>query len=151
MRATVLVVEDNERFAAVVLSALRAAGFYAICAHNAGDALRLAAKWRPIHLAVVDVSLPGMNGLRLAPLLVGLQPDMCLMIMSGCEPDAAESFCRPRNLPFFKKPIAIPNFVETVRRTISEHWGHAAADDRLIHQAPVTIAAGRPKARAAAY
>ena len=59
--AMVLVVDDDPEFREIVLMALTRAGFTALAAANAPNALAMLAKIRP-SLILVDVMMPGMSG-----------------------------------------------------------------------------------------
>jgi len=62
--ATVLVVDDNEKIVDVLAEYLRADGYTAVTAADGPAALAVAAEQHP-DLALVDVMLPGIDGLEL--------------------------------------------------------------------------------------
>lgn len=62
MADRILVVEDDTTIARVVSTALRAAGFEPIVASRGDDALTMA-KRQPFALVVLDLTLPGLDGL----------------------------------------------------------------------------------------
>jgi DNA-binding response OmpR family regulator len=59
----VLVVEDDERIARLILRSLRQAGFEGYYASDGQSGLALLAKVRP-HLVLLDLAMPRMNGLE---------------------------------------------------------------------------------------
>ncbi|EHK63223.1 response regulator [Achromobacter arsenitoxydans] len=59
---TILVIEDDERFAGILGDLAREMGFGCIAAHNATDGLTLAAQRRPDAI-VLDMNLPDFSGL----------------------------------------------------------------------------------------
>ena len=61
---TILVVDDNPMVREVVQGMLNAAGFHALSAEDAATALALYAS-NPIDAAMIDVDMPGMNGIDL--------------------------------------------------------------------------------------
>jgi two-component system, OmpR family, alkaline phosphatase synthesis response regulator PhoP len=61
---TVLVVDDNEKIVSVLAEYLRAEGYEALTADDGNAALAAAALKRP-DLALVDIMLPGVDGLEL--------------------------------------------------------------------------------------
>lgn len=73
MTARVLVVEDDETVSEVVVSYLRNAGYDVSCAGDGVSALRLAGQSLP-DLVVLDLMLPGMNGLEVCRRLRSLGP-----------------------------------------------------------------------------
>ncbi|OGT88652.1 MAG: hybrid sensor histidine kinase/response regulator [Gammaproteobacteria bacterium RIFOXYD12_FULL_61_37] len=58
---SLLIVEDDPRFAAILLQAARDRGFKGICADRGGDALRLAAELKPTAITL-DIHLPDIDG-----------------------------------------------------------------------------------------
>ena len=64
-RATILIVDDEPEVRAVLEEYFVAHGYAALCAASAGDARAMAAQ-HAIDLALVDISMPGENGLSLA-------------------------------------------------------------------------------------
>ena len=61
----VLLVDDNEAICEVLLLALTDAGFAVTCAHDTAAA-RKALNWSGFDVVVLDVNMPGENGLSLA-------------------------------------------------------------------------------------
>ena len=82
--ATILLVEDE---AAIRLGAedfLSEAGYIVLSAGSGQEALRLLDKQpRTVDVLVTDVVMPGMNGPELAERLLGLQPKISVVYMSG--------------------------------------------------------------------
>ncbi len=58
------------------------AGMEAKAAYSADQAIALVAQWIP-HAAIIDVQLPGMNGIDLAIQLKARYPDCALTLFSG--------------------------------------------------------------------
>lgn len=61
----VLIVDDEHPIADTLTKIFSNAGYSARAAYSAEEALPLIAEWKP-QLAIVDVRLPGMNGIDLA-------------------------------------------------------------------------------------
>lgn len=62
---TVLVVDDDPGIRALVRPHLQAAGFEVVTAESTDEALRLMAQHGLPHLAIVDINMPGRDGLEL--------------------------------------------------------------------------------------
>lgn len=58
-------------------------GYHVIEAKNAIEALSLARSSKPVHLALLDVVMPGMNGVELAKQLRQMEPKPEILLMSG--------------------------------------------------------------------
>src|SRR5579872_1537499 len=65
MEKNVLVIDDNEVIASTLALVLRSAGFHAVAAYNAEDAMALL-KRESFHLLLSDVVMPRMTGIELA-------------------------------------------------------------------------------------
>jgi DNA-binding response OmpR family regulator len=78
----VLVVDDDASHARVVAIGLRVEGFDVELTHNADEALRLLAG-APFDAAVVDLMLPGTNGIQLARLVREQHPRTRVILMSA--------------------------------------------------------------------
>lgn len=63
-KASILVVDDEKEIAELIEIYLSGEGYQIYCAYNAADALNLLEQ-HPIHLAILDIMMPGMNGLDL--------------------------------------------------------------------------------------
>jgi PAS domain S-box-containing protein len=81
---TVLVVDDQEEFRAVVCDTLGEYGYNPIQARDGLEALDLAARHEgAIELLLTDVVMPRMSGPELAQRLRGARPEMRTLFMSG--------------------------------------------------------------------
>jgi CheY-like chemotaxis protein len=78
----VLIVDDEHVIADTLVTIFSAAGLDAVAVYSAEQALALMPKWHP-HIAIVDVHLPGMNGIDLAIRLKAEHPDCRVTLFSG--------------------------------------------------------------------
>lgn len=82
--ATILVVDDEEPIVELVASYLLAEGYMVQCAHDGPTALSLARSIRP-DLVVLDVMLPGIDGLEVCRRLHQETPVYVLMLTARAE------------------------------------------------------------------
>jgi two-component system cell cycle sensor histidine kinase/response regulator CckA len=81
---TVLVVEDEETLRQLLAQVLSTLGYAVLAAESGEEALRMAARRaEPIHLALTDVVLPGIDGCEMARQLAGEHPETRTLFMSG--------------------------------------------------------------------
>ncbi len=81
-RPRVLVVDDDEKLLEALTRALQAMG-YAVEGHPTPRAgLARARKWAP-DAAIVDLKMPGMDGIELAAALQGDAPDLPVIVLTG--------------------------------------------------------------------
>lgn len=114
---TILIVDDEAKIRKVLSLGLHARGFAVLEAADGKEALRICRQHDgPIDLLLVDVVMPGMNGLELAPLALSLRPEMKVILMSGYrnEQILLNAALNP-NTPFFHKPFTIEALVGTIR------------------------------------
>jgi DNA-binding response OmpR family regulator len=84
----VLIVDDEKVITATLSWIFTARGYDTRTSYSAEDTLALLNSWLP-DLALIDVSLPEMNGVDLAIRMKGLCPECRLLLMSG-KPDSME-------------------------------------------------------------
>jgi two-component system response regulator RegA len=76
------VVDDDRPFCAALAAALRRRGFEVVVAYGYRDALSEAEAWAP-RRAVVDLRMPGRDGLELVAALKGLLPEIEIVVLTG--------------------------------------------------------------------
>ena len=81
----ILVVDDDAMGLATCRSMLQSGGHEVLTASSGADALRLFQN-ATIELALLDVMMPGMNGLELARRLHDLHPDAKIVLITGFGP-----------------------------------------------------------------
>jgi DNA-binding response OmpR family regulator len=95
MLPRILVVDDEAHHARVMAIGLRAEGFEVETARNAEEALILLTPGT-FDLAIVDLMLPGTNGIQLARLAREQHPRLCVVLMSAyhlSEPQLLRADC----------------------------------------------------------
>jgi two-component system cell cycle sensor histidine kinase/response regulator CckA len=81
---TILVVDDHDSVRLLLAKALRRRGFKIAEANSGVAALALLASMdTTLNLALIDVVMPGMDGLTLAKRIDSLYPDSKILFMSG--------------------------------------------------------------------
>ena len=104
---TVLLVEDDDAVRQLNLEVLRAAGYVALEARHAGEALVIAERHTgAIHLLITDVVMPHMSGLELVERLLAMRSDLRVLLVSGYADDAVLRHGRgAEHWPFLQKPF----------------------------------------------
>ena len=83
-RPVVLVVEDEGLIRSTAIDMVEAAGFEAIAASDADEAIRILESRNDIRAVFTDVQVPGsMDGLRLARVVRNRWPPVALIVTSG--------------------------------------------------------------------
>lgn len=78
----ILVVDDEESIADTLALIFSSNGYDARTSYSAEQALEMLEEWRP-DLAIIDVVLPGMNGIEFAIFLKASYPDCHFLLFSG--------------------------------------------------------------------
>lgn len=83
-----LLVDDDDELRAVLAMALEEGGCQVLCAKNGGEAENLVRRGEVPDVLVTDYRMTGMTGLVLMQRLRGRYPDMPMILIADCMPDA---------------------------------------------------------------
>lgn len=130
---TILVVDDELIVLSLASMMLRRFGYEVLVAASAAEALNLFSKWPDlkIDLLLVDIILPGMNGLMLAERIRALRPSLPVLYMSGySERDLLGPILTPQ-ITYMAKPFSSLQLTRAIRETLDkrEPTGRAAASE----------------------
>jgi DNA-binding NtrC family response regulator len=110
----VLIVDDEPANANTLRMIFSMAGYSARAAYSAEEALPAIAEWHP-HLVILDVRLPGMNGIDLAMKMKTDYPRTNVLLCSGDGSIAGllESARKQgHEFPILAKPVPPPEFLK---------------------------------------
>jgi len=111
----VLLVDDEEDFLEVLGERLRRRGLEVRTATNGPDAIRLA-RDEPFDAVVLDLAMPGMDGLRTLRELLDVQPRLQVMILSGrATVQTAAEAVQLGAVDILEKPADIDALMERIR------------------------------------
>lgn len=90
---TILIVEDDQRLAALIQRGLQQEGYNTLIAFD-GDVGKKLALQQPIHLIIMDIILPGYNGIELCKLVKSKMPQIPVIMLTalGTTDDKVEGF-----------------------------------------------------------
>ena len=121
-KAVILVVEDSPLIRMGVVELVAAAGFPALEASDADEAIRILEGRPDIHLVFTDVGMPGsMDGVKLTHYIRGRWPPVKLIVTSG-KMIVGETHL-PLGARFFPKPYDETAIVEAMMGMLSEARG----------------------------
>ncbi|HDZ46835.1 hypothetical protein LCGC14_0120590 [marine sediment metagenome] len=153
-----LIVDDDEMFCHVLNRALTRRGYEVIVAHDAEQALTMAAQFSPT-MATLDLKLENSSGLKLLPELLGILPHCRIVVLTGyssiataveaiklgavnylCKPvdadDVLASFERQDGDPDIEladNPPSINRITwEHIQKVLQEHDGNISATARAL-------------------
>jgi DNA-binding response OmpR family regulator len=127
----VLIVDDDRSVADTLSVVFSYNGYLARAAYSAEEALAVAPDWRP-DLAILDVELPGMDGIALARVLKATYANLKVALLSG-QPSAWDMLTKAGN-PFelMMKPVHPSELLRTASRLLRppSRERDTATDDR---------------------
>jgi len=118
---TVLVVDDNVFVLNTISAGLRHAGFTVLTARAPEEAIEIGLRHTgPIHLILLDVLLPRMDGPELASQFLRLHPESRSLFMTGLPntPRVADQILS-RGLAFLPKPFLPQVLAQKVREVLA--------------------------------
>lgn len=117
-KAIILVVEDDAIIRMGALDLIERAGFGALQASSADEAIKILEARRDIHLVFTDVEMPGtMDGIRLSHYIRDRWPPIKLIVASGRT--IVEQSSLPEGAHFFGKPYNETDLVQSIRRLVA--------------------------------
>ncbi|MBW2101352.1 MAG: response regulator [Deltaproteobacteria bacterium] len=122
----VLLVDDEKKFLDTLSDRVRLKGFEPIAAQSGREALEIARKTK-IHAAVVDLKMPGMDGLVTITKLKEIQPDIKTVLLTGFGDDKVKEAAEAIDAAYFEKDEMgrFWNFMKKLQRSLED--GMAAA------------------------
>ncbi len=121
-KPVVLVVEDSAVIRMGAIGLVLDAGYEALEATNADEAIRILESRSDIDLVFTDVQMPGtMDGIKLAHYIRDRWPPVKLMVASGKE--IVEESSLPKGSRFFSKPYNDHAIADAMARLLASEIG----------------------------
>lgn len=109
-----LVVEDEEPCRTALTRLLLRKGYSVWCVASAEEALAaLGGDVLPTDM-VIDVDLPGINGMELAMQVRMLNPRIQSIMVTAADRGMVQAFCDANAMDYFPKPLDVPRFLEHI-------------------------------------
>lgn len=116
--ASILVVDDDPDIRKLLTDFLTAEGYMVHTAADGSDAWHMA-QGKTFDLALVDIWLPGMSGIKLLKHLTDLAPEMLVVIIT-CRPafETAVQALKGGACDYVVKPFVLDSLRTTVRKVL---------------------------------
>lgn len=110
----VLLADDEEEFRLAVSKVLRRRGMQVVCCSDGDEALRTAAA-EPFDVFVLDVKMPGRNGIACLSELRQLAPEVPAILMTGhLAPEDERDGLSAGAFAYLLKPHPLPDLVAKI-------------------------------------
>jgi UDP-3-O-acyl N-acetylglucosamine deacetylase len=120
MEKTVLIVDDEERVVESIAGVLEDEGFRVATAKSGEEAIGVFRKEEP-DITLLDIWMPGMDGIEVLRRLKGISPDCQVIMISGhATISTAMAAVKLGAFDFIEKPLSLDLLLMTIRRAL-EH------------------------------
>lgn len=140
MSETILVVEDDDVFSAILSRALKRRGYAAVVAKSVADALAHA-QADALDRVVLDLNLAGASGLHLIPKLLEMNPACRIVVLTGYASIAtAVDAIKLGAVHYLAKPVDMATLLDAFDHALqtSEHSLATSAPAATAHE-PMSV------------
>ena len=118
---TVLVVDDEPSILKALKGILEDEGYETLLADSGEKALEIAGE-RPVDLVLLDIWLPGIDGVEVLKEIKAAHPDLPVIMMSGHGTiETAVNSTRLGAYDFIEKPLSLDKIVLSARHALDQH------------------------------
>lgn len=119
-KAAILLVDDEEEFVNTLAERLEIRGFQPEVATSGQQAVELMEK-RNFDVMVLDVKMPGMDGLKVMERAKDLRPDLPVILLTGHgSTDDGVQGMHQGAFDFLMKPLDIDDLISKIREALAE-------------------------------
>jgi len=130
----VLFVDDEERFRTSLAKRLRARGYDVVDVGNGEEAVRRLRQDAQIDIAVLDLKMPGMDGIQTLKELRAFNPALQAVMLTGHGSlDSAKEAGRLEAFKYLQKPCEVEELAAVLDEA-KEEVGFAKARHEIVHQ-----------------
>ena len=118
MAKKILVVDDNDAFCEVLRDFLASKGFGVAEAYSGEEALAAFRRDRP-DVVLLDMRMPGMDGMETLRCLKALDPDVAVTMLTGVFDEEVVSQAEAEGCQYLTKPIDLSTLLEAILKVCS--------------------------------
>jgi CheY-like chemotaxis protein len=117
--ANVLIVEDERVSRRALAALMSASGYETEALGTAEEALNVVREGVRPDIALVDLDLPGMNGLDFIGQLTQLDPEVFPVLITAANGDNLSNMLRERGVAYMRKPVNFNGLLTLLERKAS--------------------------------
>jgi putative two-component system response regulator len=115
----VLVVDDEESIRLALSKFLRARGYEVTSAENGHEALAAVQGGEKYSLMLCDVRMPGLSGVQLVPLVLDIDPDLAVMMLTAVnDANTATEALASGAMDYLMKPVELKDLERAIERVL---------------------------------
>ncbi len=119
-KVCILAIDDEEGFLSMLKSALECYGFVVHTASSPNEAIKFyQERGGDISIVLLDYLLPEMSGDSVFEELQRLNPDVRVVLLTGCEESVADRMRQKGLRGYLQKPFDLPDLARKVRDAIN--------------------------------
>jgi putative two-component system response regulator len=128
--ATLLVVDDEEAIRRSMRKYLTLQGYQVAVAASGEEALTVLGRQKVAAL-LLDVNLPGINGVDLVPRVLELEPDAAILMLTAVNDATSAALCLQRGaLDYLLKPVDLTHLGHAVQNALQKRHARLEGRDR---------------------
>jgi putative nucleotidyltransferase with HDIG domain len=129
---TILVVDDEEAVRSTIATYLDQQGYEVVTAASGEQATQIVRRQKITSL-LLDVHLPGMNGIELVPQLLELEPSVAILMLTAVNDATTATLCMQRGaMDYLLKPVDLEHLGRAIQRALQRR--HAQLEDQRINR-----------------
>ena len=141
--ARVLVVDDETHVRSALARSLTLTGYYADEAASGTHALQMLER-APYDAMVLDIRMPGMDGVEVMSRACRLYPDLCIIILTGhAALESAIAAVKSHAADYLLKPASVRDIAAAIDRALQQRTQKEQAQmptlERFLRAGPVTL------------
>jgi DNA-binding NtrC family response regulator len=127
-KTCVLAIDDELGFLGFLKEALECHGYRVHTASRPSEAIKLyEEKWRDIGVVFLDFLLPEMSGDMVFAEFQRINPDVRVVLLTGCQSSVADPLFKKGLRGYLPKPFSLPDLAQKVRDAVSAPAGGSTA------------------------
>jgi CheY-like chemotaxis protein len=116
----ILAIDDESEFLRLLKFALESQGYKVHTASDPTEGIRFYGEWwRTVSMVLLDYLLPEMPGDLVFESLQQLNPDVRVVLVTGCEESVAENMLKNGLRGYLQKPFDLPDLARKVQEAIT--------------------------------